>query len=325
MDLLIVGSGGFTQKHAGILSEMDDVRVAGFCSRSADHAGAAARALEARTGGPVGAFTDLREALDRTTPDAAVIVVTPDGHGEIELELVSRGIPFLVEKPIGIEAKVPQRIAEAVEQAGLVTSVGFHMRYLDTTAAFATMLRATTTVMANGYWMSTLPPPSWWRHASESGGQFVEQTIHMIDLMRVLFGEAESVYAATARRAISELHADADVPDSGTAVVRMQSGLVVTLLNSCLGPRSMRVGFEAVTPVALFRFSPQALIVERANETTETRPALDPYRAQDAAFIEAVRTGDASGIRSPYADALRSHRVSMAIVESVRTGLPVEL
>jgi predicted dehydrogenase len=324
MNILIVGSGSFARKHAAILSEMPDVRVGAFCSRTRSHAESAAAELSARIGERVDAYSQLVDALDEQRPDAAVVVVTPNAHGATELELVRRGIPFMVEKPIGMD-ETPERIAESIDAAGLVTSVAFHLRYLDTVATLDAMVRATTPVVANGYWMGTLPPPAWWRHRAESGGQFVEQTVHVTDLVRLLFGEAESVYAVTSRRAIQTLHADADVPDAGAAVLRMASGLTVTIVNSCVGPAGMRTGLEVVTPVALFQFSPGALTVRRAFDTTEQRPEIDPYGAEDAAFVEAVRTGDASEIRSTYADALQTHRLTMAIVESAQTGRPVTL
>ncbi len=325
MRVLVFGSGSFARKHAEILSGLDDVEVTAFCSRTVGHAAAAAADLSTRTGRSVEAYTDTSEAIDAEKPDAAVIVVTPNGHGEIEIELVRRKVPFLVEKPIGVEPEHPRRIAEAVADADLITSAAFHLRYLDTTEALDAMLKATTPVIANGYWMSTLPPPAWWRHIEESGGQFVEQTVHIVDLVRALFGEFESVYAHTSKRVLPDMHADADVPDAGVAVLQARRGLTVTLINSCVGPGSMRVGLEVVTPVALFEFLPSLLRVRREFETTERRPELDPYRVEDAAFIEAVRTGDASGIRSPYADALLTHELTMAIVASSTTGQPVVL
>jgi predicted dehydrogenase len=325
MNVVVVGSGSFAQKHAKILSEMEDVRVGAFCSRTLAHAESAAASVSASSGERVAAYSDLNEALDAQKPDAAVIVVTPNGHGDTELELVRRGIPFFVEKPIGIDSETPERIAEAVADAGLITSVAFHLRYLDTTAALNAMLKATTPVAANGYWMSTLPPPAWWRHLSESGGQLVEQTVHITDLIRLLFGEAETVYASTSRRAITELHADADVPDAGAAIIRMKNGLIVTLVNSCVGPEPLRTGIEVVTPVALFQFTARALTIRREFEVTEKRTGVDPYRAELAAFVAAVRTGDTSDIHSSYADALHTHRLTMAIVESAASGGPVAL
>jgi hypothetical protein len=43
----------------------------------------------------------------------------------------------------------------------------------------------------------------------------------------------------------------------------------------------------------------------------------------DEEFCAAVRTGDPSAVRAPYAEALRTHRVGWALAESARTGEPV--
>jgi predicted dehydrogenase len=45
----------------------------------------------------------------------------------------------------------------------------------------------------------------------------------------------------------------------------------------------------------------------------------------DAEFCDAVRRGDAGGVRVPYAQALRTHRVGIALTESIETGEPVAL
>ena len=45
----------------------------------------------------------------------------------------------------------------------------------------------------------------------------------------------------------------------------------------------------------------------------------------DATFIEAVRTGDGSKIRSPYPDAAKSALLSIAANESLATGAAIDL
>ena len=39
----------------------------------------------------------------------------------------------------------------------------------------------------------------------------------------------------------------------------------------------------------------------------------DPYLSEDAAFLSAVRSGDASCVRSSYADAFRTYELTWAI------------
>ena len=46
--------------------------------------------------------------------------------------LVQAGIPFLTEKPLAAsDAAGPARLAAAIERAGLVVAVGYHLRALD--------------------------------------------------------------------------------------------------------------------------------------------------------------------------------------------------
>jgi predicted dehydrogenase len=320
MKAIIVGSGSFAQKHAGILAAMPDVTVAGVCSRTLEHAQAAAQNLSEADGANVAAFDHLERALDDLTADLAVIAVTPNAHGQTELELINRGIPFLVEKPIGIDRETPVAIHKALAQTDLVTSVGFHFRYLSTTEELRRRLDSVTPILANASWMGTLPPPAWWRHADESGGQFVEQTVHVVDLLRYLFGEPTWLSAVATQRALADIHHDGDVPDAGAAVLKMGEGFTATIINSCLSPVGIRAGIEIVSPTAYFELSPSKLTVRMSEQVEEFCPEFDPYVAQDTAFVEAVRTGDRDGIKSDYEDALQSHLLTMDIIGSAESG-----
>lgn|GEM_PF-2795785 len=51
----------------------------------------------------------------------------------------------------------------------------------------------------------------------------------------------------------------------------------------------------------------------------------NPRMLEDIAFLEAVRTGNRSLIKSSYADALKSHEVAVAANISAATGKPVRL
>jgi hypothetical protein len=50
-----------------------------------------------------------------------------------------------------------------------------------------------------------------------------------------------------------------------------------------------------------------------------------PMFSIDEAFIHAIKTGDASVVRSPYPDALKSAAVSIAANQSAKEGRPVKV
>ena len=54
-------------------------------------------------------------------------------------------------------------------------------------------------------------------------------------------------------------------------------------------------------------------------------PALPPDGSIDAIFVEAIRSGDRSAIRSDYAEGMRTLALCLGANDSARTGSPVQL
>ena len=52
----------------------------------------------------------------------------------------------------------------------------------------------------------------------------------------------------------------------------------------------------------------------------EREADADNHRIEDRAFVEAVRDDDPSLLKSPYADAVQSLELTLAVQESVDTG-----
>jgi predicted dehydrogenase len=67
------------------------------------------------------------------------------------------------------------------------------------------------------------------------------------------------------------------------------------------------------------------LIVKTPGREEKIRNANQPYEEEDRAFLEAVRRGDRQGVYCSYADAFETHRITMAINESVASGQVVLL
>src|SRR3972149_4702459 len=121
-----VGAGGIARAHFKALEQVDDAQIVACTDVDADRAAEAAAQFAG-----AGADTDFRAMLDECDLDGAYVCVPPHAHGEVELELIERGVPFLVEKPIGVDRRTPRRILEALEGTGLITSVGYLLRYYE--------------------------------------------------------------------------------------------------------------------------------------------------------------------------------------------------
>ncbi|MFD2611725.1 Gfo/Idh/MocA family protein [Paenibacillus gansuensis] len=318
----MAGTGWFANVHAQLLNAMDGVQVTAVCGTSRDKADLFA----AKLGGAAG-YADFTEMLDGETLDAVYICVPPSSHGTMEEQLIERGIPFLVEKPLDAGIEKPRRIAAMLEEKPLITSVGYHLRYRDTANRLREALKLGTVGMLSGEWMGNFVNNAWWPKQERSGGQFVEQTTHIVDLLRYTAGEVAEVYAAYAQRHVHTKYDQVSVDDVGTVVLKLRSGAVASLSNTCLLPDGVfEAGLKAYTPDGLWNWSMEELRHTATGQlTTIVKDQGNPYEAENAAFIQAVRTGDASLIRSDYSDALKTQEVTVAALESARSGKPVLL
>lgn len=315
-----IGVGGIAQHHLKNLVQMEGVSLSAFYDVDAQRAQKVAS-------GHIGAkaFSDLDEMLDSTDLDGVYVCVPPMAHGQAELKLVERSIPFLVEKPLGVDHKVPNAVAEQVKASKLITSVGYHWRYNESASLAKGMLEDSKAGMALGYWMGGMPMVPWWRVQAGSGGQFVEQTTHIVDLLRYTCGEVREVYAAYALQVMGEQVEGTYVPDVGSVTLKLASGMIATISNTCLLPVGHHVGLDIYTNKGVLELRSDALR-EISAQGSQTHPNVaNPYFVEDEAFIHALRTGDSSRILSDYADSLLTHNVTMAANESAASGKPVSL
>ncbi|MGI2294245.1 Gfo/Idh/MocA family protein [Paenibacillus sp. GXUN7292] len=316
----IAGTGWFGKMHAEKLSAMEGVQISAFCGTSSEKAEAAASPYRDARG-----YESIEQMLDDRKLDAVYVCTPPFAHGEIELALVERGIPFLVEKPIGVDEDTPNRIRNAINEKGLVTSVGYHFRYMDSTSRAKDLLAVRKPLMALGQWMGSMPGVYWWRHMNTSGGQFVEQTTHIVDLMRYLLGDVNEVYAAYGYMNKAEQDEDVTVPNIGSVTMKLASGAVATISNTCGIQGGHHAGLQIYTDAGVLDIAGDALIDKEVSKTTKYQSSSNPYIRENEAFLHAIRTGDRSGILSTYDDAWHTHQVTMAANKSAMTGLPVKL
>ncbi|MGO4369806.1 Gfo/Idh/MocA family protein [Paenibacillus sp. 2TAB19] len=320
LNIGIVGTGWFGRMHAEKLAKLEGVKVAAFTATSQEKADQEAAKYEDARG-----YSSIHTMLDDRKLDAVYICVPPFAHGEIERALVERGIPFLVEKPLAADEQTPAELLKEIESKKLITSVGYHFRYMDGTSRAQELLRERTVGMALGYWMGSMPGVSWWRKMEGSGGQFVEQTTHIVDLLRYTLGEVSEVYAAYGSRIMADVEQGVTVPDVGTVTLKLVNGAVATISNTCAIPAGDRAGLHIYTNKGVLELSHGGLLDVESGRKTEYANRTNPYELENEAFLHAVRTGDVSRIRSTYEDAWLTHRVTIAANQSALTGLPVKL
>ena len=318
LHIACIGAGYIAGKHLANLSAMGDVEIAGVADVDSQRAAEQAQRFGGR------AYRDWRRLLDEEKPDAVYLCVPPFVHGEPEEALLAARLPFFVEKPLGLDAELPERVAQTVEAQGLITSVGYHWRYLDTMDRARTLAVAHRPRLALGYWFDFVPPPSWWIRREASGGQTVEQTTHIFDLARYLLGDVKRVFSAACPDGLANLP-EADIDAVSAATLQFHNGAIAVITSTCLVHYPHRIGLWLYAQDLILECREFSLRIETAEGRQFFEPKVDPYRAEDEAFVRAVRTGDTTGIRVPYSEALQTHRLILRVLESAREAQPLEL
>lgn len=317
----IIGTGWFSGVHAKILNKMEKVQIKAICGTDKEKAEEYAFEFDHAKG-----YGNLIEMLDEEKLDAVYICVPPFAHGEIEMELINRGIPFLVEKPLSVDLDIPKKIISKLKEQPLITSVGYHFRYRDSVTLLKNELERSKLGIVTGGWMGSMPTVPWWRNQETSGGQFIEQTTHLVDLLRYTAGEVEEVYAAYGSRSLPERYDNVTVPDVGTVTLKLKSGVIASLSNTCILPDGdSKVGLDFYSDKGIIHIDHNILEIRKDGLESVQKDTVDPYLKENEAFIHAVRTGNTSLILSDYTDAYKTQEITVAALISAQSGMPVKI
>ena len=317
--LAYIGAGWITPKHLDGLDRLGRTELVGVASARLESAHAMAAPRGAR------AFDDIERLLDAGHPDIAYVAVPPVAAVAICERLVERGIPFLTEKPLAAtDDDGPERLAAAIARSGLVVAVGYHLRALEAIPEVRRRLAVAPPQLVRASWLGETPGPLWWRTEVTGGGQVVEQATHFYDLARHLVGGEAMVVGAASIRADPSAPEGADVVDATAAILRFDSGAVGSFDTSRRLPTGV-IGIELASVGLLTTIRSGAdgwttTFVDGDGLTT-LDPGRDPYERQAEVFLDAVEAGDPHAVLCTYADALRSFRLTRAVVAATgRSG-----
>lgn len=318
MRIGFIGTGGIAAAHMKALQEMEDVEFAAMCD--IDEEKAQGRAEE--FGGT--AYSDFHRMYDKEELDAVYISTPPFAHGDIELMACERGIPMFIEKPVDVDMGRASKIGEAIRNSGVIVSVGYHWRYSAGCRYVRQVLADEPMILgALGSWIGGMPGTPWWRVRAQSGGQHVEQTTHIFDLARYVIGsEAKAVHGLAVSGSMTDVPGY-DVDDMSVVNIHFENGAIANIVSCCAMKGFGRAKLEVLCRGLVVGITGGSVSVNRAGEEEEI-PELEGSD-RDRVFIDAVKTGDGSGILSTYDDAVKTLGIMLAASESFETGKVVEL
>lgn len=325
----VLGCGGFARRHAQLFASLPDhFRLTAFCDVDAERADAFSRDF---TAGQAPVFTDHHDLFEQAPLDLVAICLPPFGHSDEVECAAARGVHIFIEKPIALTSEDAWRMVAAAEAAGIVTQVGFMYRFGAAVQYLRRLVQSGEAgplgLMSARYFCNSLHA-DWWRQRDKSGGQLVEQVIHMVDLMRYLLGEVETVYSKQTNMFHTGL-ADYTVEDvSGTVIGFANGGVGVLYATNGAIPGKWINDYRVVAAnvTAEFADANHASFVftgEGSLRTETVESEEDYYRSEMLDLHAAIAAGRPAA--TPIREGARSLDVALAATRSAQTGAVVSL
>lgn len=318
----VLGAGYIARAHVAAYAATPGVHVVAI----ADPVGEKARLLAERCGAWA---VDDRDALLAMDLDAISICTPTPTHADLAVAALRSGCSVLCEKPIARTAADGQRIVDAASRSTGVFMVGHVSRFepdhvrakqiVDSGALGEIRMMSQTIASAVPTWSEG----GWLMDHEQSGGPIVDLAIHSFDFLAWVCGQQPV-----------RVHAVAGDTAAGPATYAL---ITLRYANRAIGlvetswAHPSAAGFNVATELIGSRGRLWWDYAGIAGGTIATNAGgsvrLDPlgdrgFRAEIAAFIDAVRGGDSP---IPGRDGLDALNTALAARRSLATGAPVDL
>lgn len=290
----------------------------------------AAQVIAQQVGAPVAA--SYESMLDDPTIELIDICVPTFLHRDFVLAAARAGKHVVCEKPIALTLADASAMIDACQQAGVHFYVAHVVRFFPEYAR-ARELVLDGKVGRPGVIRTTrggLFPTGWtdWYATPElSGSLIADLIIHDLDWLRWTFGEVERVYAK------SLLGRTEERLDYALVTLRFASGAIAHV-EGTWAHTGFRYGFEIAGSGGLLEFDSDkvkpVVISQRtaaagfAGVAVPESPLKEsPYTTELRHFARCIRQGETPVVTAH--DAYKALEISLAALESARTGRPVTI
>lgn len=326
LKLACFGAGRIGQVHARNAAMMPGVTLAWLSDPAASDARAA---LAAATGARI---AEADQIFADDSVDGIIIASSTDSHADLLARAAKTDKAVFCEKPISLDFALTDRVARAVEDAGIPCMLGFQRRY---DRSFRQLKDRIASGMAGPVeqvvMFSRDPSPPARAYVETSGGMFRDSSIHDVDMARHLLEEPITrVYATGACLISDEIGAAGDV-DTLMITLTTATGRMAQIVACRRGPMGydQRLEVLCAREVLTVGNQPQSTLVVTDAQGSRTAPPenyfierfAQAYRDEMAAFVDLIRHGTPplAGIR----DGLEAQRLVEAAVQSARSGQAV--
>lgn len=299
--IAVIGAGHLGRIHARIAAGLRELALVAV----ADPVAACREAAAAET--KVRAVADYRELIGEI--DAAIVATPTNTHHTIGVELLSSGVPLLIEKPLATHAAAADELVALARKQGLVLQVGHVERFNPALVWAASEVRDPKYIEATR--------TSSFSFRSTDIGVVLDMMIHDLDIVLALAGSTVTNVAALGISVLGEHE------DLATARLTFASGLVANLTASRVSfqqRRTMNI-FTSRASASIDFATPQATVVKPREDVLRRRFSIERLTLDDRAHLK-QHLFDELLVRSDYEPAKINaiEEEQRDFVAAIRTG-----
>lgn len=306
----MIGLGSFSRiALLPVLVTLEDVEMTACMSRTQVTVDQVARQY-----GFAKKYTSVDHLIQDGGITAAFVATPKQTHSEIVLPLLQNGIDVFCEKPIAMSLADGERLVRCSEENKRIFMIGFNRRYAPVYEKAKEALGAS-------------PPEVCVAIKNRPGTEFratMENTIHMVDLMRWFCGECYDVQAHSR-------FVDPNYETTTAALLRFDSGTIGLLLgNRSCGQWTERMEFHGGNRSIMVDSPDSLTIIDSKQEHTMRMTPLRMgwatvqekmgFEQEIIHFLRCVETREEP--RTSARDALKTHQLLDRILR--QAGLPTE-
>lgn len=344
----LVGAGGISRAHLLAFKAFpDQLKLTAVCDINRE----AAEKFVEEAGGGIPIYDSVEDMLSAGGFDAVDLCTVHSEHYPQAKAALEAGYPVLIEKPFATRIEDCEELVELADKKDLCLMIGQCQRFDPSYVAARKAIRTGVLGEIRGVRFDCMQnlefyvkPGHWlWDGDLAGGGIVISVMVHRLDLMRYLVGDVKRV-TAVGRSFHKDMINGAE--DFVTAILEFENGAVGEAFGTYVGYRlpyseSFMIFGEKGTVHAVpdkGQWMGPAMIAVDGEERGKDESAFagfetiegDPLMVHELGFVneilhfaECCRSGrepDSSG-----RDNLKTMKVIFGIMESIKTGKPVEI
>ena len=271
--------------------------------------------------------TDNLDEFFNVKMDGLLVCTVPKIRTELIKRACKNNIHLLIEKPPAYNLVEGKECLSAIEKAGVITSVGFQLRYEPRYERLKQLIEGhkihlVRTVCTVDYYLN-FRMPDWFLKNDASGGPIAEQASHLLDIARFVLGNPKATKATSfGIRNMATDRTEFNAENSIQIIYELDNGVIGVHTNHC--------GHETST-FDLELIGPRLRLVANATEKTihgmingKKINENVPYTTQlglnkVTAWLKAIKTGERNYLQSDYLESLNTQSLIEAAIKSRAT------